>query len=142
MRRDLDQLRADVSRLKARKDSLAEVISHRSYTTESVKRLFTAVERGQAADLKLLGVLADFVEVGTGFEKATEEFLHEELEFVVVNEWSDAEGSRADAFRAGRARHLPAASGSGPRRAAPRTTSPPSRASTGGLPIICGSPTV
>ncbi len=89
MRRDLDQLRAEMSRLKARKDSLAEVITHRSYTTESVKRLFTAVERGQAADLKLLGVLADFVEVEPGFEKATEEFLHEELEYVVVNDWSD-----------------------------------------------------
>ena len=90
MRRELDQLRGEASRLKARKDSLEEIITHRSYTTESVKRLFTAVDRGHVSDLKPLGVLADFVEVEAGFEKATEEFLHEELEYVVVNDWSDA----------------------------------------------------
>jgi len=90
MRRELEQVRGEASRLKARRDSLEEIISHRSYTTEAVKRLFTAVDRGQASDLKPLGVLADFVEVEHGFEKATEEFLHEELEYVVVGDWSDA----------------------------------------------------
>jgi len=90
-RRDLDQLRGDWSRLKARRDSLEEVISHRSYTTESVKRLFKQIERGEAQDLRPVGVLADFVEVEPGFEKATEEFLHEELEYVVVNDWADAQ---------------------------------------------------
>ena len=90
-RRKLDELRNATSRLKARKDSLEEIISHRAYTTESVKRLFTAVERGQAQDLKPAGVLADFVEVDTAYEKATEEFLHEELEYVVVKDWSQAD---------------------------------------------------
>jgi chromosome segregation protein len=89
-RRQLEQLRGEASRLKARKDSLEEVISHRSYTTESVKRFFTAIERGQA-QMKPVGVLADFVEVDSTYEKATEEFLHEELEYVVVNDWSEAE---------------------------------------------------
>ncbi len=55
MRREFDQLRGEASRLKARKDSLEEIISHRSYTTETVKQLFTAVDRGQASDLKPLG---------------------------------------------------------------------------------------
>src|SRR5207245_9469260 len=90
-RRKLDELRNDTSRLKARKDSLEQILSHRAYTTESVKRLFTAVERGQAQDLKPVGVLADFVEVDTTYEKATEEFLHEELEYVVVKDWSQAD---------------------------------------------------
>ncbi len=89
-RRQLDQLRAEASRIKARKDSLEEVISHRSYTTESVKRFFTAIERGQS-ELKPAGVLADFVEVDSTYERATEEFLHEELEYVVVKDWQDAE---------------------------------------------------
>ena len=44
----LDRLRSEFSRVKARRDSLEEVIQHRSYTTETVKRLFTAVERGKA----------------------------------------------------------------------------------------------
>lgn len=91
MRATLDRLRTDMSRLKARKDSLEEILSHRAYTTESVKRLFTAIERGQAGALKPMGVLADFVEVDSQYEKATEEFLHEELEYVLVENWDAAQ---------------------------------------------------
>lgn len=89
-RRLLDQVKGEASRLKARKDSLEEVMAHRSYTTDSVKRFFTAVAKGQA-QLKPIGVLADFVDVDSAYEKASEEFLHEELEYVVVKDWADAE---------------------------------------------------
>jgi chromosome segregation protein len=87
----VERLRGEFSRAKARHDSLEEVIQHRSYTTENVKRLFTAVEKGQTHDFKPVGVLADFLEVDPQFEKATEEFLHDELDFVVVRHWDDAE---------------------------------------------------
>lgn len=90
-RQTLDRLRSEHSRVKARKDSLEEVISHRSYTTETVKRLFTAIAKGQGNALNPVGVLADFLEVDPQYEKATEEFLHEELEYVVVRDWADAE---------------------------------------------------
>ncbi|MBY0505499.1 MAG: chromosome segregation protein SMC [Bryobacteraceae bacterium] len=90
-RKQLEEARQEASRLKARKDSLDEIINHRAYTTESVKRLFSAIDKGQASDLKPVGVLADFVEVDTQFEKATEEFLHEELEYVVVKTWPEAQ---------------------------------------------------
>lgn len=91
-RRQLDGLKTETSRLRARRDSLEEILSHRAYTTETVKRLFTAIERGRAQDLKPAGVLADFVELtDPKFEKATEEFLHEELEYVVVKTWDDAQ---------------------------------------------------
>lgn len=90
-RQALDRLRSEFSRVKARKDSLEEVIQHRSYTTETVKRLFTAVESGKAHNLRPVGVLADFLEVDPQVEKATEEFLHDELEYVVVRDWADAE---------------------------------------------------
>ncbi|MBX9602985.1 MAG: chromosome segregation protein SMC [Bryobacteraceae bacterium] len=91
-RKHLEQLRAELSRHRARKDSLEEILSHRAYTTESVKRLFTALERGGAGDFQPAGVLADFIEVlDPAYEKATEEFLHEELEYVVVRNWTDAE---------------------------------------------------
>ncbi len=90
-RRALDQLRTEASRMKARKDSLDEILSHRAYTTESVKRLFTAIERGEAEGFKAAGVLADFIEVDSAYEKAAEDFLHEELEYVVVKNWNDAE---------------------------------------------------
>lgn len=92
LRRTLETLRGDLSKQRARKDSLEEILSHRAYTTESVKRLFTAIEHGATRDLKPAGVLADFVEVlDPAYEKATEEFLHEELEYVVVDRWEDAE---------------------------------------------------
>jgi chromosome segregation protein len=90
-RRELETIRTEFSRLKARRDSLEEVISHRSYTTESVKRLFTAIDKGQVRELKPAGVLADFVDVDPAYEKAVEEFLHDELEFIVVEDWKQAE---------------------------------------------------
>ncbi|HLY20383.1 MAG TPA: chromosome segregation protein SMC [Bryobacteraceae bacterium] len=87
----IDQLRTECSQLKARKESLEEVLAHRSYTTESVKRLFAELEKGKAGDLRPQGVLADFVEVDPQFEKPAEEFLHDELEYVVVESWSQAD---------------------------------------------------
>jgi chromosome segregation protein len=90
-RHTLDRLRSEHSRVKARKDSLEEILEHRSYTTETVKRLFTAVGQGKVHDFHPVGVLADFLDVDARFEKATEEFLHDELEYVVVRNWEHAE---------------------------------------------------
>lgn len=89
-RKRLEAVRAELSRIKARRDSTQDVLSHRSYTTESVKQLFNAIERGQAGTFEPLGVLADFLEVDPEWEKAAEEFLHEELECVVVRDWDQA----------------------------------------------------
>jgi chromosome segregation protein len=90
-RQSLEKLRSEFSRIKARKDSLQEVISHRSYTTETVKRLFNNIAKNQTDSFAPVGVLADFIEVDPQYEKAAEEFLHEELEYVVVRDWADAE---------------------------------------------------
>jgi chromosome segregation protein len=91
MRAAIDTLRAETSRLRAKKESLENVISHHTYTTEAVKRLFSAVERKQAGAFQPLGVLADFVDVDSSCERAAEEFLHNELEYVVVQNWEQAE---------------------------------------------------
>ena len=91
LRREIDARQTEVSQIRARKESLEQVLAHRTYTTESVKRLFASLEKGKADDLKLLGVLADYVEVDPQFEKPAEEFLHEELEYVVVENWQQAE---------------------------------------------------
>jgi chromosome segregation protein len=90
-RRQQDLLRTEASRLKARRDSLEDIINHRSYTTDSVKKLFTAIGKGSATGIQPMGVLADFIEVDAAYEKATEEFLIEELEYVVVKLWDDAQ---------------------------------------------------
>ncbi|MCX6629984.1 MAG: AAA family ATPase, partial [Candidatus Solibacter sp.] len=91
LRREIDGVKTEVSQIRARKESLEQVLAHRTYTTESVKRLFASLEKGKADDLKLLGVLADYVEVDAQYEKPAEEFLHEELEYVVVENWQQAE---------------------------------------------------
>ena len=91
LRREIDTLKNEVSQIRARKESLQQVLAHRTYTTESVKRLFASLEKGNAGDLKPLGVMADYVEVDPQFEKPAEEFLHEELEYVVVDTWQQAE---------------------------------------------------
>jgi chromosome segregation protein len=91
LRREIDAAKTEVSQIRARKESLEQVLAHRTYTTESVKRLFASLEKGKADDLKPLGVLADYVEVDAQFEKPAEEFLHEELEYVVVQNWQQAE---------------------------------------------------
>ena len=91
LRREIDAAKSELAQIQARKNSLEEVLAHRTYTTECVKRLFASLEKGKAADLKPLGVLADFVEVDPRFEKPAEEFLHDELEYVVVKDWHQAE---------------------------------------------------
>ena len=90
LRREMDAARSEISQVRARKESLEQVLAHRTYTAESVKRLFAALEKGKGGGLKPLGVLADYVEVDAQFEKPAEEFLHEELEYVVVESWDDA----------------------------------------------------
>ncbi|HEV3333245.1 MAG TPA: chromosome segregation protein SMC [Bryobacteraceae bacterium] len=91
LRHEIDALKSEVSGIRARKESLEQVLAHRTYTTDSVKRLFASLEKGQADDLKLQGVLADYVDVDPRFEKPAEEFLREELEYVVVESWDQAE---------------------------------------------------
>lgn len=91
LRGELDGARSELSQVRARKESLEQVLAHRTYTTDSVKRLFASFEKGKATDVKPLGVLADYVEVDRQFEKPAEEFLHDELEYVVVQSWAQAE---------------------------------------------------
>jgi chromosome segregation protein len=91
LRNEIDTLKGEVSEMRARKESLEQVLAHRSYTTDSVKRMFASLEERPADELRLQGVLADYVEVDPRFEKPAEEFLHEELEYVVVESWNQAE---------------------------------------------------
>ncbi|HWF11267.1 MAG TPA: chromosome segregation protein SMC [Bryobacteraceae bacterium] len=91
LRQQIDQLRAECSRLRAKRESVENILSHHSYTTESTKKLLTALESGRAGEFRPEGVLADFIEVDATWERAAEEFLHDELEYVVVQDWTQAE---------------------------------------------------
>ena len=89
-RDEAERLRDELSRLRARRESLEEILSHHAYTTETVKNLFGLIKEQPLDGFRPIGILADFVEVDREFEKATEDFLREELEFVVVNDWREA----------------------------------------------------
>ena len=89
----LDGLRSEFATALGRKNSLEAVINEHGYSTESVKRLFQSPALGQG--FTPAGVLADFLEVETRYESVVEEFLRDELNYVVVKSWDAAnEGMR------------------------------------------------
>jgi chromosome segregation protein len=92
-KRRLDSLRAEFATAVGKKSSLEAVINEHGYSTESVKRLFQSPAMGQG--FTAAGVLADFLEVENRYESVVEEFLRDELNYVVVKSWDAAnEGMR------------------------------------------------
>jgi chromosome segregation protein len=85
----LDSLRAEYASAIGKKGSLEAVIAEHGYSTESVRRLFQAgVMQGGMAPA---GVLADFLEVETRYEGVVEDFLRDELNYIVVKSWDAAD---------------------------------------------------
>jgi len=92
-KQNLDALRGGFATALGRKSSLEAVINEHGYSTESVKRLFQSNSVGHG--FTPAGVLADFLEVETRYENVVEEFLRDELNYVVVKSWDAAnEGMR------------------------------------------------
>ncbi len=92
-KRNLDTIRAEYATAIGKKSSLESVINEHGYSTESVKRLFQSNAMGHV--FTPAGVLADFLEVETRYESVVEEFLRDELNYVVVKSWDSAnEGMR------------------------------------------------
>src|SRR5207237_4169812 len=88
-KRQLDGLRAEFASALGKKGSLEAVIAEHGYSTESVRRLFQsgALQGGHTP----AGVLADFLEVDPRYEQVVEDFLRDELNYVVVKSWDAAE---------------------------------------------------
>jgi chromosome segregation protein len=85
----LDSLRAEYASALGKRSSLEAVIAEHGYSTESVRRLFqSGVMQGGLAPA---GVLADFLEVEPRFESVVEDFLRDELNYVVVKSWDAAD---------------------------------------------------
>jgi len=85
----LDSLRSEFASALGKKGSLEAVIAEHGYSTESVRRLFQsgALQGGRAP----AGVLADFLEVEPRYERVVEEFLRDELNYIVVKSWDAAD---------------------------------------------------
>jgi len=85
----LDGLRAEFASALGKKGSLEAVIAEHGYSTESVRRLFQSGSlQGRFAPV---GVLADFLEVEPQHERVVEDFLRDELNYIVVKSWDAAD---------------------------------------------------
>jgi chromosome segregation protein len=86
---NLDSLRAEFATALGKKGSLEAVIAEHGYSTESVRRLFQSgvMQSGLAP----VGVLADFLEVEPRYERVVEDFLRDELNYIVVKSWDAAD---------------------------------------------------
>ena len=89
VKRTLDGVRAEYATALGKKASLAALVNEHGYSTDSVRRLFQsgALDGSRAP----VGVLADFLEVEGQYENVVDDFLREELNFVVVKSWDAAD---------------------------------------------------
>ncbi len=70
---------------RARRASVEQILNERSYTADAVQKLFASSQNGDdSAGFRAVGVLADYAEVEQEYESAIEQFLRDELEYVVV----------------------------------------------------------
>jgi chromosome segregation protein len=88
-----DQLRGEVASMRGRQSSLEGLIRDHSYSTDTVKNIFKigAKQRAEGAANDTLGTLADFLEVDGAYEQVVDEFLREELNYIVVKTWDAAD---------------------------------------------------
>jgi chromosome segregation protein len=88
-----DQLRAEYATLSGRRNSIESLIRDHSYSTDTVRNLLRQNSLG--GSLAPAGTLADFLEVDGQYEEVVDEFLRDELNYVVVKSWDSAnEGMR------------------------------------------------
>ena len=89
LRARANQLRSEQASLAGKRDSLGSLIRNHGYSTDTVRRLLKpgALAEGMAP----VGTLADFIEVTGAYEGVVDEFLREELNYVVVQSWVAAE---------------------------------------------------
>ena len=85
-----DALRDSLAGVRARHATLTQILNDRSYTADAVQKLFAANERGGGQDFRAVGVLADYAEVEVQYEGAIEQYLRDELEYVVVETYDHA----------------------------------------------------
>jgi chromosome segregation protein len=88
--REAETLRETLTRLRAETSSLERILNERSYSAEAVQRLFAANGEGEKRGFRAVGVLADYAEVAEEHEPAIEQFLRDELEYVVVETFDHA----------------------------------------------------
>ncbi|HXR96277.1 MAG TPA: chromosome segregation protein SMC [Terriglobales bacterium] len=91
-RADEQRLRNELAEVAARRRSLEEIVAHHGYSSEAVKHLFAGrAAQGEAqTEFQPMGVLGEFVEVDAPYDQVVEQFLHDELNYIVVKSWDQA----------------------------------------------------
>jgi chromosome segregation protein len=87
---ELKQTRESLSAERARLASIERILSERAYTADAVQKLFSASGGSESRGFRAVGLLADFAEVQEQYEGAIEQFLRDELEYVVVESFDRA----------------------------------------------------
>jgi chromosome segregation protein len=92
----LEEALQTLSAERARHSSVAQILRERAYTADAVQKLF-AVNGASSSDpdsphdrFRAVGLLADYAEVQEPYEVVIEQFLREELEYVVVETFDHA----------------------------------------------------
>jgi chromosome segregation protein len=88
--KEASTLRDFLAGVRARHSTLTQILNDRSYTADAVQKLFAANERGGSQAFRAVGVLADYAEVEEKHEAAIEQYLRDELEYVVVETYDHA----------------------------------------------------
>jgi chromosome segregation protein len=86
----LEHVRQELSAERARYASIEQILRERAYTADAVQKLFNASGAEQLNGFRAIGLLADYAEVQEQYEGAIEQFLREELEYVVVESFDQA----------------------------------------------------
>ena len=86
----LERARQELSAERARHASIDRILRERAYTADAVQKLFNASGESHSSGFRAVGLLADYAEVQEQYEGAIEQFLRDELEYVVVESFDQA----------------------------------------------------
>jgi chromosome segregation protein len=90
-----DELRGQLATLLGRRGSLEALIREHSYSTDTVRNIFRVnAQRANSPQGNIMGTvstLADYLEVDGKYESVVDEFLRDELNYVVVKNWDAAD---------------------------------------------------
>ncbi|HXN70973.1 MAG TPA: chromosome segregation protein SMC [Candidatus Acidoferrales bacterium] len=90
----LEGTRESLSAERARRTSIEQILSDRAYTADAVQKLFSVNPPDSPASsdgsFRAIGLLADYAEVQEKYESAVEQFLRDELEYIVVESFDHA----------------------------------------------------
>ncbi|HKZ52745.1 MAG TPA: chromosome segregation protein SMC [Candidatus Acidoferrales bacterium] len=89
--RRVEELRKSMATALAQQETLKELVAHRAALAEPVQKLLLGTSGGASGvEFRAVGVVADFAEIEPDYAPLLEDYLHDELEYVVVETYDAA----------------------------------------------------